>query len=73
MFKTLVKYGDVIIITNALLNWIDISSKIIPLTSDFIQRSNFVKIISARGEFSNHKSDDSNNRNLNLTQQHSIV
>ena len=57
LFRMLIKCGNVMIITNALLNWIDISSKIIPLTSDFIQRSNFVKIISARGEFSNHNSD----------------
>jgi len=57
LFRMLIKCGNVMIITNALLNWIDISSKVIPLTTDFIQRSNFVQIISARGEFSNHNSD----------------
>jgi len=57
LFRMLIKCGNVMIITNALLNWIDISSKVIPLTTDFIQRSNFVQIISARGEFSNYNSD----------------
>lgn len=57
LFRMLIKCGNVMIITNALLNWIDISSKVIPLTSDFIQRSNTVKIISARGEYSDKYSD----------------
>jgi hypothetical protein len=52
MFKILVKYGDVIIITNALLNWIEISSRIIPMTSNFMKNRNDIKIVSARGEYS---------------------
>ena len=34
------KYGDVIIITNALLNWIEISSKILPHTYSFLKKKN---------------------------------
>lgn len=46
------KYGDVIIITNALLNWIEISSKILPHTNTFLKKKNNIKIVSARGEYS---------------------
>jgi hypothetical protein len=52
MFKILVKYGDVLIITNALLNWIEISSRIIPMTNNFMKNRNDIKIVSARGEYS---------------------
>ena len=52
MFKILVKYGNVIIITNALLNWIEISSRILPMTSNFMKNRNDIKIVSARGEYS---------------------
>ena len=51
------KCGKVLIITNALLNWIDISSKIIPLTNNLLQNSNTIKIVSARGEYSSQSSD----------------
>jgi len=54
LFKLLVKCGDVIIITNALLNWIDISSRIVPLTNNFINKCNRIKIVSARGEYSSY-------------------
>jgi hypothetical protein len=57
LFRILIKCGNVMIITNALLNWIDISSKILPLTSNFIQNANVIKIISARGEYSKNNFD----------------
>jgi hypothetical protein len=57
LFRLLIKCGNVMIITNALLNWIDISSKILPITSDFIQRANIIKIISARSDYSKTSSD----------------
>jgi hypothetical protein len=57
LFRLLIKCGNVMIITNALLNWIDISSKILPITADFIQRANIIKIISARGDYSKTSSD----------------
>ncbi len=52
LLKNLSKYGDVVIITNALLNWIDISAKILPHTNNYLSNSNNIKIVSARGEYS---------------------
>jgi hypothetical protein len=57
LFRLLIKCGKVLIITNALLNWIDISSKIIPLTNNLLQNTNSIKIVSARGEYSSNSSD----------------
>lgn len=57
LFRLLIKCGKVLIITNALLNWIDISSKIIPLTNNLLQNTNSIKIVSARGEYSSQSSD----------------
>ena len=53
LFKHLNNLGDVIIVTNAQLNWINISLSILPLTSKFINtnknKSNKpIKVISAR-------------------------
>ena len=50
-------YGDVIIITNALLNWIEISSKILPRTYSLLKKKNNIKIVSARGEYSSVTDD----------------
>ena len=63
LFKLLLKCGNVIIITNALLNWIDISSTLLPninkLLNNNIELTNLykIKIISARGEYSHINKD----------------
>jgi len=56
LFKLLLYCGDVIIITNALLNWIDISIKLLPNLNKLISTSN-IKIVSARGEYSDTNKD----------------
>ena len=43
LFNNMVNLGDVLIITNALLNWIDISSKILPLTNNTIKKNKNIK------------------------------
>ena len=52
LFKILINLGHVMIITNAQLNWINISSTILPLTSKFLKTNNKslkpVEVISAR-------------------------
>jgi hypothetical protein len=45
--------GRVFIITNALLNWIDMSVNILPKTSKLLKK-NIIRIVSARGEFSHY-------------------
>ena len=50
LFKTMLKCGDILIITNALINWITISSAILPLLSKLLKSTN-IKIVSARGEY----------------------
>ena len=52
LFKILSQCGDIIIITNALLNWIEISSRILHLTGKFIKCNKNIKIVSARKEYS---------------------
>lgn len=54
LLNKLTSLGDVLIITNALLNWIEISSKIIPHTYNYLKNNNNIKIISARGEYSSY-------------------
>lgn len=56
LFKLLIQCGTVIIITNALLNWIDISSKLLPELSKLIKTSN-ITIKSARGDYSHINKD----------------
>lgn len=58
LLKTLLNCGHVAIITNAMLNWINISSGILPRTSKLLD-SNIknIDIISARGSYQD-KSDD---------------
>jgi len=53
----LIKCGKVIIITNALLNWIDMTLTILPKTSELLKNKNIIKIISARGDFSHYTND----------------
>lgn len=50
LLKLMLKCGDIYIITNALLNWIVISSSILPKTCELLKSSE-IKIISARGEY----------------------
>jgi len=52
LFRTLNKLGDVLIVTNALLNWINISSKILPVTNEIFKNNQHMKFVSARGEYS---------------------
>lgn len=60
LFNNLVKLGDIIIITNALLNWIDISSKILPLSYNLFKNNKNIKFVSARGEYSSLTNDINN-------------
>lgn len=57
LFKKMDKCGTIIIITNALLNWIDMSISILPETYKIINNNNNIKIVSARGEFSKYTND----------------
>ena len=56
LFKLLIQCGTVIIITNALLNWIDISITLLPNLNNLIKTSH-VQIKSARGEYSHINKD----------------
>ena len=56
LFKLLLECGNVIIITNALLNWIDISASLLPNLNKLIKESN-IPIKSARGEYSHITKD----------------
>mgnify|MGYP003341057243 CR=1 FL=1 len=62
LFKHLINLGDVIIVTNAQLNWINISSTILPMTSKFLRiknKSKPIEVISARS-FAQEESSDPN-------------
>jgi hypothetical protein len=50
LFKIMLKCGDILIITNALINWITISASILPRLGKLLKSSN-IKIVSARGEY----------------------
>lgn len=56
LFKLLIKCGTVMIITNALLNWIEISSLILPKLN-IILKNKKIKIISARGDYTQYNND----------------
>jgi len=56
LLTKMTKCGKVFIITNALLNWIDMSVNILPKTSKLL-KSNIIKIVSARGEYSHYTSN----------------
>lgn len=54
LLKTMLNCGNVIIVTNALMNWIYISSSVLPKTSGLLKLNNqngHIKIISARGNY----------------------
>ena len=53
LLTKITKCGKVIIITNALLNWIDMSVNILPKTSKLLKLKT-IKIVSARGDFSHY-------------------
>ena len=60
LFKHLINLGDVIIVTNAQLNWINISSTILPMTSKFLRiknKSKPIEVISARSFAQNDSSN----------------
>lgn len=48
LLSILMRYGRVIIVTNALLTWISVSSSVLPRTQKL---ANYIKIVSARGEY----------------------
>lgn len=58
LLQILLKCGHVAIITNAMLNWINISSGILPKTSRLLENNkNNIEIISARGTYQIHSND----------------
>jgi hypothetical protein len=58
LLKTLLKCGHVAIITNAMLNWINISSGILPRTSKLLNlNKDNIDIISARGSYQDKSND----------------
>ena len=60
LLKVLLKCGHVAIITNAMLNWINISSNILPKTSNILANgdNNYdIEIISARGVYQQYSKD----------------
>jgi hypothetical protein len=58
LLKTLLNCGNVAIITNAMLNWINISSGILPRTSKLLDSNkNNIDIISARGSYQDKSND----------------
>ena len=57
LLQILMKFGHVAIITNAMLNWINISSTILPKTSKLLKSDSAIEIISARGSFQDKSSD----------------
>jgi len=57
LFSNLLQLGDILIITNALLNWINISIKTLPKTNKLINNNNNIKFVSARGEYSSVTDD----------------
>jgi hypothetical protein len=52
LFLNLINLGDILIITNALLNWINISLKVLPKTNKLFENNKNINFISARGEYS---------------------
>ncbi len=60
LLRTLLKCGHVAIVTNAMLNWISISSNILPRTSKILANKNKgfdIEIISARGSYQSQSSN----------------
>ena len=58
LLQTLLNCGHVAIITNAMLNWINISSGILPRTSRLLNfNKKNIEIISARGSYQNKSND----------------
>jgi hypothetical protein len=60
LLRLLLKCGHIAIITNAMLNWINISSNILPKTSEILSNKcgkYDIEIISARGSYQNISKD----------------
>ena len=60
LLRTLLKCGHVAIVTNAMLNWINISSNILPRTSKILANKNKgfdIEVISARGSYQSQSND----------------
>jgi hypothetical protein len=56
LFAKMLSYGNIVVITNALIQWIYMSSSILPRISYFINNKK-IKIVSARGDFANINND----------------
>jgi hypothetical protein len=48
LFRTIIKYSNVIIVTNAMPEWIDMTIQLLPRTNNIIKD---IKIVSARNEY----------------------
>jgi len=60
LLRTLLKCGHVAIVTNAMLNWINISSNILPRTSKILANKNKgfdIEVVSARGTYQAQSND----------------
>lgn len=60
LLRTLLKCGHVAIVTNAMLNWINISSNILPRTSKILANKNKgfdIEVVSARGSYQAQSND----------------
>ena len=71
LLRTLLKCGNVAIVTNAMLNWINISSNILPRTSKILANKNKgfdIEIVSARGSYQSESNDPMDWKKLAFTQ-----
>jgi hypothetical protein len=69
LLKILLKCGNVAIITNAMLNWINISSSILPRITKFLEENKKnIDIISARGAYQDKSNDPMDWKKLAFTE-----
>lgn len=69
LLQTLLNCGHIAIITNAMLNWINISSGILPRTSKLLEHNKKnIDIISARGSYQDKSNDPMDWKKLAFTE-----
>ena len=56
LLNKMITYSNVVVVTNALLQWVYMSSSILPRTSYYINNKK-IKLVSARADYSNINSD----------------
>jgi hypothetical protein len=71
LLEKMLSYGNIVIITNALLQWIYMSVSILPRTSYFINNKK-VKLVSARADFANINSDPYSWKRLAFEREYNI-